>query len=305
MELNDNITKIIENIKSNLKESNCTMTEVEEKTFCEERALYNSNGIHVINCTFNGNDYAESCLKESKNGYVEKTIISCNYSLWHLNMFVITNSDITEKTRASLWYCNNVAIEKTKIHGAKAIRECDNISLKDCDIISDEFCWKSKNVALKDVVLKGECPFLEVGNLAIDNLTLDGKYSFQYCYNVALSNSKLKTKDAFWHAKNCCIINTTIDAEYIGWYSENLTFINCKFTGTQPFCYCKNLRFVNCEFEKGDLAFEYSDVNGNIIGHIDSIKNPISGELYVDSVSKIILEDSKYPTNCKIITKND
>ena len=52
---------------------------------------------------------------------------------------------------------------------------------------------------------------------------------------------------------------------------------------------------INC-----DLVFEYSDVNASIIGHVDSIKNPKSGEIIVDSVGEIITSNSKYKSNAKI-----
>lgn len=52
-----------------------------------------------------------------------------------------------------------------------------------------------------------------------------------------------------------------------------------------------------------DLAFEYSDVDAVIKGHIDSIKNPKSGKIVVDNVDGIIKEDSIMEDNCKIIVK--
>ena len=44
--------------------------------------------------------------------------------------------------------------------------------------------------------------------------------------------------------------------------------------------------------EECDLAFEYSDVFATVDGHVESIKNPRSGEIIVDSVGEIILEDA-------------
>ena len=37
-----------------------------------------------------------------------------------------------------------------------------------------------------------------------------------------------------------------------------------------------------------DLAFEYSDVEADIRGHVDSIKNPRSGLIVADSVGEIV-----------------
>lgn len=41
-----------------------------------------------------------------------------------------------------------------------------------------------------------------------------------------------------------------------------------------------------------DLAFEYSDVEASVKGHILSVKNPKSGVIQADSVGEIIREDS-------------
>ena len=44
--------------------------------------------------------------------------------------------------------------------------------------------------------------------------------------------------------------------------------------------------------EETDLAFEYSDVQADVKGHIVSVKNPKSGIIEADSVGEIISEDA-------------
>jgi hypothetical protein len=83
-----------------------------------------------------------------------------------------------------------------------------------------------------------------------------------------------------------------VKGEYLGWFSENLTLINCEIIGTQPLCYCKNLTLIGCTTKECDLSFEYSEVNADIIGHIDSVKNPKSGRIIADSVGEIIYDQS-------------
>ena len=102
----------------------------------------------------------------------------------------------------------------------------------------------------------------------------------------------MDTKDACWHSKNVTVQDSVVKGEYLGWYSEGLTLIRCEIIGTQPLCYCKRLKLVDCRMYGCDLAFEYSDVNATIDGHIDSVKNPKSGKIVADSVGKIISEDS-------------
>ena len=63
------------------------------------------------------------------------------------------------------------------------------------------------------------------------------------------------------------------------------------------------MKLINCETEGCDLAFEYSDVDADIVGNIISIKNPKSGTIKVDSVDEIINEDSIIDVNGKVIIK--
>ena len=136
-------------------------------------------------------------------------------------------------------------------------------------------------------------------NLEFENVTLDGKYSFQYIENARFKNCNFNTKDAFWHGKNIVVEDSVIRGEYLGWYAENITFINCKISGTQPLCYCKNLKLINCEMENADLSFEKSEVEATLTSPIISIKNALSGKIYVPEVKEIIKDKEEY--KCEII----
>ena len=113
-------------------------------------------------------------------------------------------------------------------------------------------------------------------------------------------DSVLDTKDAFWHSENVTVENSIVKGEYLAWFSKNLTLINCKIIGTQPFCYCENLKLINCTMEDTDLAFEYSDVDADVCGHIISVKNPKSGIITADSVGEVIFEDAVMECNGKV-----
>ena len=117
----------------------------------------------------------------------------------------------------------------------------------------------------------------------------DARQSFKfYIEDSIFDNCTFDTKDAFWHAKNITVKNSVVKGEYLAWYSENITFINCKIIGTQPLCYCKNLRLIDCEMIDTDLSFERSEVEATLTAPIVSIKNPISGKIYVPAVGEII-----------------
>lgn len=266
--------------------------EIFGKTFDEERALYNLTGADVIDCVFAGPADGESVLKEARDVSLENCRFSLRYPLWHVEGFKLHDSNMDEATRAPIWYSCNGIITDSDIAGTKAVRECSNIRISDCTITSEEFGWKSEGITVTDSTLAAQYLFLDSKNVVLDKVEMSGKYSFQYMENLTIRNSVLNTKDAFWHSKNVTVFDSVVRGEYLGWFSEGLTLVNCKISGTQPLCYCKNLKLVNCTMENTDLAFEYSDVEAEIQGHVDSIKNPRSGSITVDSVGEVIMEEA-------------
>lgn len=265
-------------------------TVIENRQFDEERALYNLTAADVIGCVFAGEADGESVLKEARDIIVRNTSFSLRYPMWHVDGFVMENSKMDELTRAAIWYARSGEIKNSSLFGVKAVRECENITLGGCDINSTEFGWKSKNITLTDSKITSEYLFFDTENVRLKNVEMHGKYSFQYMNNLLIENSDLDTKDAFWHSKNVTVRNSVVKGEYLGWFSQGLTLIDCKIIGTQPLCYCKDLKLINCVMEDCDLSFEYSDVEAEIRGHIDSVKNPRSGVITADSVGEIIRE---------------
>ncbi len=277
------------------------MTElISNQTFDEERALYNIKDTEVTDCTFAGDADGESVLKECRNYKVKDCSFSLRYPMWHADGFLLCDSSMDDKTRAPLWYCKNGKIDNCKINGIKCLRESTDVKMNNCLIHSDEFGWKCNNLTINDSEIASVYFLFETDNVEINNLKMTGKYSFQYMDNLHIQNSVLDTKDAFWHSKNILVEDSTVKGEYLGWFSENLTLVNCKIIGTQPFCYCKNLKLINCTMENTDLAFEYSEVEADVKGHINSVKNPKSGVIVADSVGEIIEEDTIMPC-CGIV----
>ena len=277
---------------------------VENKSFDEERALYNLKDTDVVNCTFAGEQDGESVLKETRNISVRNCFFSLRYPLWHAKKYELINSTFDENTRAPIWYSDNGLIDNCKLNGIKLLRECNNTIIKNSEIVSPEFGWKCNDITMEDTKIDSEYIFFDSNNVKLKNVEFVGKYSFQYMENLEIENCNLDTKDAFWHSKNVTVKNSIIKGEYLAWFSDGLTLINCKIIGTQPLCYCKNLKIINCTMEDTDLAFEYSEVEADIKGNVISIKNPKSGTIIVDSVGEIINEDSIMDVNGKVIIRN-
>lgn len=267
------------------------INQIISQNFDEERALYNLKDTAVVSCTFAGPADGESVLKEARNITVDNCSFSLRYPMWHVRGFHMADSTMDEATRAAIWYAVDGQISKSRLEGIKAVRECSNISLSQCHVVSQEFGWKSDGITLLDTEIVSEYLFLDSRNITLDHVRMSGKYSFQYVDNLHIKNSRLDTKDAFWHAKNVTVENSEVKGEYLGWFSEGLTLINCTISGTQPLCYSKNLKLINCTMEGADLAFEYSDVEADIRGHVISVKNPRSGHIVADSIGEIVRED--------------
>lgn len=278
-------------------------TEIIGKQFDEERSLYGLKNAAVTDCVFAGPADGESVLKEAGNVELDNCSFSLRYPLWHVEGFRMHNSKMDALTRAAIWYAKDGVITDSQLHGIKAVRECENIRISGCSIESEEFGWKSAGISIADSSVTAAYLFLDSRNVKLDNVKMKGKYSFQYMENLEISNSDLDTKDAFWHSKNVTVTNSVVKGEYLGWFSENLTLVNCRIIGTQPLCYCKNLTLVDCTMEGTDLSFEYSDVQATIRGHVDSIKNPRSGEITVDSVGQVIMGDAVMECTGKVTVR--
>lgn len=290
-------------IKRNLVYNTATMKKIIGKQFDEERALYNLIDTEVDQCAFRGQADGESALKETRNVRLTECEFDLRYPLWHADGFSAYKCAFFEPSRAPMWYCKNGKLADCYIASVKAVRECNGVVLTNCTINSPEFGWKSKNLTLTDCKAESEYLLLDTQNVKVTNLQMKGKYSFQYMQNVTVENSTLDTKDAFWHSQNVVVKNCKVIGEYLGWYSQNLTFIDCHISGTQPLCYCKNLTLVNCTMEGCDLAFEYSDVQADVVGYVDSVKNPKSGKITADTIGQIIHEDDILHGACEIVTR--
>ena len=188
---------------------------IENQTFDQERALYGSHDLTVRRCAFSGPADGESAFKECSRIAAEECFFNLRYPLWHVHGLTVRHSEMTELCRAALWYSDHIAIEDTRLHGIKALRECDHAQLTRCDIISPEFGWSSRDVKLSDCDARSEYFFLRGEDLRFDNVRFQGKYSFQYIKNSVFDHCNFDTKDAFWHSENVTVRDSVLKGEYL------------------------------------------------------------------------------------------
>ena len=132
------------------------MNIITNKTFDEERALYNAKNLTVKDCSFDGPADGESAFKEGNSIVVENCFFNLRYPFWHDDELKITGSEMTELCRAALWYSNNIIITDTKLHGIKALRECSHVTMRGCDVISPEFGWSVCGITMEDCTVESE-----------------------------------------------------------------------------------------------------------------------------------------------------
>ncbi len=274
---------------------------IQNQTFDEERALYGLDGVRVENCSFDGPADGESAFKECRNVEAVGCYFNLRYPFWHDVHAKIEKSELTPLCRAALWYCEDVTILDSKLHGIKALRECADVKMQGCDVISPEFGWFVRGITMADCSVVGEYFMMRSECLDFKDVRLTGKYSFQYITDSVFEDCYFDTKDAFWHAKNVVLRNCTVKGEYLAWYCENVTFENCKIIGTQPLCYCKNLKLINCEMLDADLCFERSEVEATVTTPVISIKNPRAGTITVPECGEQIWDDPQAAGVVKVL----
>ena len=209
--------------------------------------------------------------------------------------------------RAGVWYTDNISVEDCAIEAPKNFRRCHGLTLKNVSIPNAaETLWSCDGVRLENVTAKGDYFAMNSSNMTVKDFTLYGNYSFDGAKHVEIHNSKLLSKDAFWNSENITVYDSFISGEYLGWNAKNLTLINCTVESLQGMCYIDNLVMKNCKLINTTLAFEYSTVDADISGKIDSVLNPSGGVIRADLIEELTIEKDKVnPDKTKIICRQD
>ena len=267
------------------------MNKIEQEFLTGERALFQGNNLEIYNTIFAD---GESPLKHSSDIELYNSMFKWKYPLWYSRNISMKNCTLFEMARAGIWYTSNVSAEDTVIEAPKNFRRADKIRLKNVTFPNaEETLWWCNDIELDNVTTKGNYFAMNSSNIKADNFTLVGNYSFDGCKNVEVANSKLISKDAFWNTDNVTVRNSFISGEYLGWNARNLTLIDCTIESLQGMCYIDNLVMKNCTLINTTLAFEYSKVDADIKGKIDSVLNPASGTIRAEHIGELIIQKDK------------
>ena len=278
--------------------------EIRQGFLTGERALFQGENLQIFDTIFAD---GESPLKESCNIELYESMFKWKYPLWYSKNVILKNCTFFEMARAGVWYTENISIEDSIIEAPKNFRRSNKITLKNVSFPNaSETLWNCDGVEMEQVTAKGDYFAMNSQNMVIRDFSLVGNYSFDGVKNVEIHHAKMLCKDAFWNSDNVTVYDSFISGEYLGWNAKNLTLINCTVESLQGMCYIDNLVMKNCRLLNTTLAFEYSTVDVQINGKIDSVLNPAGGIIRADRIEKLIMEEDKVDVNkTKIICKEE
>lgn len=274
---------------------------IEQKTFKEERALFGTQNAVVKDCVFSD---GESPIKECTDIFVANSIFRWKYPIWYSKNITVRDCAFLENTRAGVWYVDNISVINSVFDSPKNFRRCSDVTLENVTFTdAAETLWNCKDISLQNVRANGNYFVKDSENITANGIELVGKYCFDGVRNVEIHSGKFIGRDLFWNSENVTVYDSFISGEYIGWNSKNLTFVNCTIQSLQGLCYIDNLVMRGCRLLDTTLAFEYSTIDAQIIGKIDSVINPEGGRLVCDEIGELIMQSDKVDINKTQITQ--
>lgn len=277
---------------------------VRQEMLAGERAMFGAAHCTVVDTIFHD---GESPLKESRDIELSGCMFKWKYPLWYSKDVTAKNCTWFEMARAGVWYSERIALEDCAIEAPKNFRRCRDLSLTRVSFANAaETLWSCRGVKMNGVTARGDYFAMNSEDLEIDGLTLYGNYGFDGAKNVTVRNSTLLSKDSFWNAENVTVIDSFISGEYLGWNSKNVTLIGCTVESLQGMCYMDGLVMKDCKTLNTTLAFEYSSVDAELRGRVDSVFNPSSGIIRAGEIGELIMDPARIdPAETEIFVKGE
>lgn len=277
------------------QESETTSTQMQEEIhqgmLTGERAAFFSHDTRYVDTIFAD---GESPLKHAHNIELLGSMFKWKYPLWYCEHVTARDCTWFAMARAGVWYTKHMLVERCTVEAPKNFRRVEDLTLRNVDFVdAEETLWNCSDITAEHVSARGDYFAMNVNGFTADDLRLVGNYPFDGAKNVTIDNSRLISKDAFWNAENITVRDSFISGEYLGWNSRNITFENCTIESLQGLCYIDGLTLRNCRLINTTLAFEYSTVDADVRGTIDSVLNPRGGVIRADAIRDLTLDPSK------------
>ena len=247
----------------------------------------------------------ESPLKHASDIRLSQSGFQWKYPLWYCKDISLKDCTLFTMARAGIWYTQNISFEDTTIQTPKTFMRSSGIIMRNVTMPNaDETLWNCRDIDMEHVSAQGDYFAMNSHGIRAHDFSLDGNYSFDGASDINIDHARILSKDAFWNSENVTVRNSTISGEYLGWNSKNLTFENCQIESLQGMCYIDNLVLRNCRLINTTLAFEYSSVDVEAKGYVDSILNPQSGTIRADGFGDVTLNPERVEPERTIIEEN-
>ena len=276
--------------------------QIRQKLLGGERALFGACDLSIADTVFTD---GESPLKQSQNIDLDGCSFYWKYPLWYSKHVKARGCTWFEMARSGVWYTDDVCVEDTVFQAPKNFRRCAGVVLRDVTMTNAaETLWTCRDVRLERVTAKGDYFGMNCEDVEVDGLILDGNYCFDGARRVHIKNSRLLSKDAFWNTEDVLIEDSFIAGEYLGWNSRNMRLERCCVQSSQGMCYIDGLVMRDCKLVDTTLAFEYSRMQAEVSGRIDSVFNPAGGSIEADAIGTLILDaDRVDPAQTSVVAR--
>jgi len=265
----------------------------------QERAAFGVQGADVADAIFAD---GESPLKHGSDIDVTRTVFEWKYPLWFTKDVTLNDSAFLDTARSGPWYADNMTLRHVLVAAPKTFRRSRRLVFDDVQFAdAAETLWDCDDIRMTHVMARGDYFGMNSSNVVADDLALTGNYAFDGGHDIVIDHSTLLSKDAFWNCRDVVVRNSIVIGEYLGWNSTNLTFENCLIESLQGLCYIDNLVLRGCRLINTTLAFEYSTVDAEIIGSIDSVINPKAGVIKADHIDDLILDPDRVDVDATVI----
>jgi len=286
------------------REKDRVRSQISHQYFSGERALFFGHELDIVDAVFAD---GESPLKHASDVSLDRVSFEWKYPLWYSRDITGQRTTLLETARSGIWYADGVDFTDSLIAAPKTFRRSRRIRLTRTDLpTAQETLWDCDDIELTDVTAHGDYFAINSRGITAKQLRLTGNYAFDGASDVVVDDALILSKDAFWNCHNVVVRHSTIIGEYLGWNSTGVTFEDCTIESLQGLCYIDGLTMRACRLLNTTLAFEYSQVDAEIEGAVDSIINPAGGIIRCGSVGQLTLDPKRIdPAKVQVVTDVD
>lgn len=197
--------------------------------------------------------------------------------------------------------------------GESPLKESHDIELEGCMFKWKYPFWYAKNITARNCTWFGmaRAGVWYTDNITVEDAVIGAPKNFRRCRGVTLRNVNFSNAaETLWSCENVELDHVTAKGDYFAMNSRDMVLRDFKLVGNYSFDGVKNMEIHNARMLTKDafwnIAFEYSTVDAEITGKIDSVMNPSGGVIRADRIDELILEKDKVdPSKTKIICRRE